>query len=172
MTWTFKITRDMIDQVRRDLHTTHPFAAERVGFLFARVGNQSEQEKLILPAMYSPVQDHQYIDDPKVGACIDSSAIRSAMQTALASGVSVFHVHMHEHKGRPRFSRVDLANYPGFIGAMRNVAPNVAHGALLLSEDSCDALVWLPGIAQPVPGGRIVTTGRPTDFLEGGALYA
>lgn len=172
MTWTFKITRSMIDQVRRDLRTPHPFAAERVGFLFARIGNQSEPEKLILPETYAPVPDHQYIDDPKVGARIDSAAIRSAMQTALAVGVSVFHVHMHEHPGRPRFSGVDLANYPSLIGALRNVAPNIAHGALLLSEDSCDALVWLPGAARPVPGGRIVTIGRPTDFLDGGALYA
>ena len=79
---------------------------------------------------------------------------------------------MHEHIGRPRFSRVDTTNYPSLISAFRNVAPSIVHGAILLSEDSCDALVWLPQAQRPVSGGRIVIVGRPIDFFNGSALYA
>lgn len=172
MTWTFKIARELLTRIREDVRRPHPFAWERVGFLFARVGNQSHDEKIILPLTYTPVPDDQYIDDPEVGARINSAAIRAAMQAGLSTGMSVFHAHMHEHSGRPRFSRVDLVNYPDLVRALRNVAPGVPHGALLLSEDSCDALVWAPGAERATPGGRIVVVGRPTNFLEGGTLYA
>jgi hypothetical protein len=171
MTWCIRITRGMVDEIRTDLRRPHAFAAERVGFLLARAGNQTGAEWVVLPLTYQPVLDEHYMDDPKVGARVGSDAIRAVMQTLLQHGLTALHVHMHEHAGRPRFSRVDLANYPALISGFRNVAPRVAHGALLLSEDSCDALVWLPGSDQLLGGGRIVVVGRPTGFFDGGELY-
>lgn len=172
MTWTIRIMRSMLGQVREDLARPHPFAAERVGFLLFRVGNQAGTERLLLPERYIAIPDEQYEDDPLVGARIGSGAIRNVMQAVLSTGMGALHVHGHGHRGSPRFSRVDLANYPALIAAFRNVAPTVPHGALLLSEDSSNALVWLPRVERPVAGGRIVVVGRPMGFFEGGAIYA
>jgi hypothetical protein len=172
MTWAIRVPKTMLDDIRADLRRPHPFAAERVGFLLARAGNQTGSEWLVLPHAYLPVPDHQYIDDPKVGARIGSDAIRSVMQSLLRQGASGLHVHMHEHHGTPRFSRVDISNYPPLVAGFRNVAPGMAHGAMLLSENSCDALVWLPGRSEPVHGGRVVVVGRPLRVFDNGGMYA
>jgi hypothetical protein len=173
MTWSIRITSQMLAEVRLDLARRHPFAAERVGFVFARMGNRDGPEIQILPTGYTPIADDEYVDDPEVGARIDSAAIRRAMQTSLSQGAGVFHVHMHEHKGRPRYSGTDLGSYPDLVRGFRNVSPTVAHGALLLSRDSLECLVWTPGSPQPAHGGRIVVVGRPMAFLRSvGGLYA
>lgn len=173
MTWTVRINAHMLGEIRKDLARTHPHAAERVGFVYARMGNQGGPELQILPARYESLPDSDYIPDDEVGAKIGSVAIRRAMQNSLADGVGVFHVHMHEHRGRPGFSPVDLAAYPGLITGFQNVSPALAHGALLLSHDSCECLVWLLGTKRPTGGGRIVVVGRPMNFFgDAGGLYA
>jgi hypothetical protein len=173
MTWTFRIASQMIDEVRRDLARPHAHAAERIGFVYARTGNEGGPELQILPHKYAPVADADYIEDEEVGAKINSNAIRTAMQVSLSEQLGVFHVHMHHKKGRPRYSPVDLETYPGLIKGFQNISSKLAHGALLLSPDSLECLVWLPRSKQPSQGGRIVVVGRPMNFLGGsGGLYA
>lgn len=173
MSWTIRITTQMLSEIRQDLARVHPHAAERVGFVFARMGNRDGPELQVLASSYSPIPDEDYLVDDLVGAKIGSRAIRRAMQTALSEHVGVFHVHMHEHKGRPRFSSVDLDSYPSLVNGFQNVAPSVAHGAMLLSYDSCECITWLPGNKRPTAGGRIVAVGRPMRFFgEAGGLYA
>lgn len=172
MTWTLRVTNDLLDAARRDLRRSHSHAAERVGFVLCRVGNELGTEKLLLPFEYMPVRDEYYIPDPFVGARIDGNAIRFAMERVLRDRAAVLHVHLHEHRGRPTFSKVDIDNYPLFVRAFRNVGADMPHGALLLSHDCADALVWLPGRSGPVPGGRIVVTGRPLGFSAGSSVYA
>ncbi len=161
----------MVRDMRADLERRHPFAAERVGFVFARMGNQGAGELQVLPTSYAPVPDANYIEDSEVGARIDSTAIRAAMQTVLGQQLGAFHVHMHDHRGQPRFSRVDLADYPALVRSFQNVAPGLAHGALLLSEDSCECLVWLPGGSRPSPRGRIIIVGNPMGVFPEAGLY-
>lgn len=173
MSWTIRIAAPMLDDIRADLLRPHSHAGERVGFVYARIGNQSGTEIQILPLRYSPVADAHYLIDPTVGAKIGSDAIRSAMQVALSDGLSVFHVHLHPHRGRPRFSSIDLEDYPHLVGGFRNVAPALPHGALLLSLDSAEGLVWLPKVPQPAVAGRIVIVGRPMKFIrDSGPHYA
>lgn len=173
MTWTLRVNANMLEQIRTDLVRPHAHAAERVGFVYARMGNQGGPEPQVLPTRYAAVADADYVEDPKVGARIGSSAIRQAMQASLSEGVGVFHIHMHEHKGRPRFSHVDLDAYPDLVRGFQNISPKLAHGALLLSEDSIECLVWLPGTKRPAEGGRIVVVGRPMGLFPGtGGLYA
>lgn len=173
MSWTLRITHQMLSHIRGDLARPHPHAAERVGFVYARMGNQTGPELQVLPIQYAAVADSDYIEDLHVGAKIGSSAIRQAMQTSLSGGFGVFHIHMHERLGRPFFSRVDLECYPDLVRGFRNVSPTLAHGALLLSPDSVECLVWLPRSQRPTPNGRIVVVGRPMLFTVGtGDVYA
>lgn len=173
MTWTLRIQSQMLDQIRQDLERPHAHAAERVGFVYVQMGNVGGPELQILPVRYAPVRDEDYLEDFEVGAKIGSAAIRQAMQTSLSDGVGVFHVHMHEHKGRPRFSSVDIQAYPDLVRGFQNISRTLAHGALLLSRDSVECLVWMPGAKRPADGGRVVITGRPMGFFPvTGGLYA
>jgi hypothetical protein len=129
-------------------------------------------EQLILASQYMPVAESHYLRDPLVGAKIDGNAIRTAMQTVLSEGVGMFHVHRHEHRGRPQFSRTDVQGLPPLIRSFQSVGSAYAHGALLLSHDSLDCLVWLPGDNWPSPGGRITVVGRPMELEDSGGWYA
>src|ERR1700729_2806808 len=98
--------------MRRDLVRPHVFAAERIGFAAVRIGNAGNDPTLILVEGYSPVADENYIDDPKVGARINSAAIRTAMQMAIDQRCGAFHVHLHINRGKPRLSRTDRTELP------------------------------------------------------------
>ena len=168
MNVTVRMRRRLYEEVRADLSRPHPFASERVGFLFGRLGYADETDRLVLLAGYSPLEDDRYIDDPRSGARIDSQAIRGAMQGVLDRGEGVFHVHMHDFAGKPHFSRMDRAELPRLIPSFQAVGPSFAHGLFLLSEDECAAEVWLPGSDKAVAAGRISIVGYPTRLIEGG----
>lgn len=166
MSVQFRLPRWLYEQIRGDLSRPHPFAAERVGFLSARPGNQTASPLLVLFTNYSVVPDADYIDDMTSGARIGSSAIRATMQRILDERSGGFHVHMHPHIGRPYFSKMDLREGPRLIESFRNVAPNLPHGMLLLSEDSCLGQVWLPKHTSLVAANRISVVGYPLEIIE------
>jgi len=162
----FRLTRQLYEQVRADLLRPHRFAAERIGFLFARLGNIKSGTPLVLFTGYSPLADDRYINDPYSGARIDSQAIRSAMQQVLNRKEGVFHVHMHEWAGKPYFSPMDRTELPRLIPSFQAVGPPFAHGLLLLSNDDITGEVWLPGDTQPAEAERISIVGHPLEIFE------
>lgn len=166
MKWTFRIPRAVHDEMRRDLGRRHAFAAERVGFLLTKLGNRSSQvEQVVLTSTYWPLPDDAYIDDPSVGARYEAAVHRALFERAIAENVGVFHVHVHEHRGRPGFSGVDLDCIRKLVPSLRTVQPKQAHGGLLLSMDAVTAACWLPSAPSPLPG-RIVVVGRPFAVFE------
>jgi len=143
MSVTLKMPRHLVTKIQSDLHRAHPFALERVGFVscgVSIVGSQVEINSM----GYHPVLDDHYIDDQTVGAMLGPDAFRVALQYAYNNEASMFHVHRHEHYGRPRFSRTDVREYARFIPNFWNVQPNLPHGAILLSQDSMIARYWDP----------------------------
>ena len=163
-----RLTRVLHDQVRTDLSRPHPFAAERVGFVFGRLGNDGTAAPIILLTGYEPLADERYINDPFAGARIDSQAIRGAMQSVIDRGEGAFHVHLHDGRGKPRFSTMDRDELPRLIPSFQAVGPKLAHGLFLLSTDECAADVWLPGNAKPIEPDRITIVGYPLRFFDGG----
>jgi len=149
-----KLPSLLLQQIRTDLLKPHSFAAERVGFVSCGVGAIASGIAVMAHG-YHPVDDGDYVDDPRYGAMMGSGAIRKALQFAYNNMTAMFHVHLHEHAGKPRFSRTDLAEYPKFIPDFWKVQPALPHGALLLSEDRATALVWYPGLRQPQPAAEI-----------------
>lgn len=157
----FKITRTMLDGIRQNLDRPHPFAAERVGFISCKVGGLAAGGYVVLAHAYHPVEDGDYLRDLRVGAMMGPSAIRKAMQFAYNEGVGMFHVHMHEHQGHPRFSQIDLSESSKFIPDFWHVRPEMPHGALVLSWDSVAGLCWEPRARQRVPIGKFTIVGSP-----------
>jgi hypothetical protein len=93
------------------------------------------------------------------------AAIRKALQVAYNEKASMLHVHVHEHKGQPRFSRIDLAEYPKFLPDFWKVQPSVPHGALVLSRDRAIGLIWYPGLSKPLPAYEIWSVGTRLERL-------
>lgn len=138
---TLRIPSSLLAEMLRDLRRRHEYAAERVGFLHC---NQSalRSGNLLLAYKYHPLRNDQYLEDDSVGASFDGSSIREAMQAALTEHSSVFHVHLHEHRGRPRFSGIDKREMQKIMPCFVNLCPDRIHGALVLSIDSAIANVW------------------------------
>lgn len=156
-----KLPRQLFGQMQHDLSRSHPIAAERVGFLYVRPGTGEANSLLVLGTDYAPVADEHYLEDTGVGARISGDAIRVAMQRSLDTGEGVFHVHRHDHRGRPWFSRVDQVELRRLVPSFQNVGPKSVHGALLLSLTEAAALAWLPGHREPIGGMRISLIGQP-----------
>lgn len=156
-----KMTKNVYQRMRADLKRPHDFAYERVGFIFARKGNADQDTLLVLATDYSPVLDAHYLDDPAVGAKINSSAIRSVMERAYSTKECILHVHQHGHSGVPRFSRVDRVEYNKMIPSFHNIGGDVVHGALVFSLDSASGLIWTSKDASPRPVRKLTIVDYP-----------
>ncbi len=140
----FKMTERLRQEALNSLREPHPFAAERVAFMQCQVGS-ADDCLIVLAHDIHRVDDDDYIDDTSAGATIGAAAIRKALQLAYNKKVSMFHVHIHEHLGRPRFSRTDSRETAIFVPDFWNVQPMLPHGAIVLSEDSAWGRCWYPG---------------------------
>jgi hypothetical protein len=156
----FKITEGLLQETLSALCEPHPFAAERVAFLKCRVTSTADC-LLVLAHGLHHVADEDYLDYPSAGATMGPSAIRRALQTAYFEKVTMFHVHVHAHIGRPSFSRTDLRETALFVPDLWNVQPSFPHGAIVLSKDSAWGRCWYPGRGKPIDIDNFVFVGIP-----------
>jgi hypothetical protein len=156
-----RITSELVAEIKEDLSRPHSHALERVGFLYCRSSRITETHWISFGSAYIPVPDQFYIPDPRVGARINSDAIRGAMQHVLDTRESALHVHAHEHFGTPGFSKTDRVNMATLLPAFANLGGETVHGGLLLSEDSASLLVYKAGMSRAIPG-RVSIVGYPT----------
>jgi hypothetical protein len=154
-----RLGRSLLEDVRADLSRPHPFAAERIGFLYGRLVEAGGP--LVLLTGYEPVDDAHYVNDPFSGARIDSRAIRGAMQGVLDRGQGAFHVHLHHRHGRPVMSLMDAEEIPGVVTGLRRAGPAHASGIILLHDVECAAWVWLPGEENAVEAESVSVVGFP-----------
>ena len=96
------------------------------------------------------------------------SAIRKALEFALNNKAGMFHVHMHDHAGRPRFSRTDARESAKFVPDFWNVRPEMPHGALVASKNSLWGLCCYPGMSEPIEIDEFVVIGSPMVFVRNG----
>lgn len=168
-----KLTGSLHREILQDLARPHPFAAERVGFAFGRIGSLANEGKLILLNRYHSIPDDQYVDDPTVGARIGSLALTWAMQ-AVYFGRSmregIFHVHAHPHCGETRMSGVDSHEIPRIIPGFRSVGREAAHGIIILSLDHGSGWVWLPGRNESASASTVSVIGKPLGIFQKGAV--
>lgn len=156
----FRIERALLDQIHKDLSRSHPFAAERVGFVACAVGTL-DGGHLLLASSYHPVADADYEDDPRVGAMMGSAAIRKALQFAYNQPVAMLHVHRHEHRGRPEFSPVDISESAKFVPDFWKVRPKLPHGMLVLSKNAATGAWWDPATKAVNYMDEVTVIGRP-----------
>lgn len=163
---TFKIPQGLLTEIHGGLSRPHEFAAERVGFVACGASTFGTDGLLLLGCTYHPVADHHYIDDPRVGAMMSSDAIRSALEIAYTRNVAMFHVHRHEHYGRPRLSRVDQRESSKFVPDFFKVRPSMPHGVIVLSHDSMVGLCWMSRETPPIEIQEFVVVGPKVPCLR------
>ena len=156
----FKMTQALRHETLSALRKPHPFAAERVGFLKCRLSSTSTR-LIILAHNLHHVADEDYLNDPSAGATMGPAAIRKALQMAYRERSAIFHVHIHEHKGKPSFSSIDTRETARFVPDFWNVRPELPHGALVLSQDSARGRCWYPGRRRPMDIDDFTFVGIP-----------
>lgn len=161
----FKMTKDLLDDALDDLRRPHPFATERAAFIGCKA-SVCRGGVLVLGHTYIPLRDEWYTDDPRYGCLFNADAMRAAMQFALTNDAGIFHVHLHDHSGRPCFSGTDLREARKFIPDFWNVRPTLPHGVLVFSADGASGLCWYPKKEKPIKIARITAVGFPMRFLE------
>ena len=153
--------------MRNSLMHPHPFAFERVGFMYAKLARSSNNMDIILGVDYEEIQDQNYIEDPTVGARINSTAIRAAMQRVLTSGEGAFHVHIHDHNGIPGLSSTDREELRPVMRSIRNAAPHSVHGLLILSRNGAYAEVLTPETTEFHQVEKVSVLGFPMILSRG-----
>jgi len=161
-----RIPKQIERELRHLLMQPHPFAFERVGFIFTRLTRCGDGELLVLVTAYEHVPDDDYINDPNVGARINSAVIRRTMQRALNTGEGAFHVHIHDHHGATGPSYTDKQELRPMMQSIRNAAPQSAHGLLILSRDAAWAEALTPNSLQFQKIAKISVVGFPTEFIN------
>ncbi|MDD5259489.1 MAG: hypothetical protein PHD29_05935 [bacterium] len=164
MNINIRIPKVILNTIIKDLMRPHAYAAERIGFILGKL--TITKTALILISKYQSVADNNYINNPRVGACINSDAIRQVMQISLTDSLGVFHVHLHEYGAIPAFSSIDLREIARLIPSLQAVAPGLAHGALVFNKNNCAAKIWLPKKRVPTSAARISIVGWPMQFFS------
>ena len=95
-----------------------------------------------------------------------ADAIRKALQLAYGLKRSMFHVHAHEHEGRPWFSPTDLRENRKFMLDFWHVRPEYPHGALVLSLDSAAGLCWVQANRKPFRISDFDVVGSPMTLVR------
>jgi hypothetical protein len=167
LTTEIRMPLALYDEILKDLKRPHPFAEERVGFVFGRF---SEGEPtLVLLNRYQVVDDDRYLESEEYGALIDSTSILGAMQhlrDRRGSLECALHVHQHFHHGVPRLSLPDKHSLPKLIPGFQRMCPDGTHGILVLSINSAAGWLWLPGQTEAVSADTIVVSGRRTQIFR------
>jgi len=158
MSISFQINEKILASIHEDLSRPHSFAFERVGFITCSSQMDKEKNLIIESKSYHPVKDEHYIDDPNYGALIGADAFRMALEQSYNQNASIIHIHRHEHRGRPRFSRTDNQESNKFIPSFINIKPLLPHATVVLSYDSMSGRCWLPNTEQPVPINNFIIT--------------
>jgi hypothetical protein len=173
MSIQLKLSGALYQQMMRDFARPHRFAGERVGFASGRLGGLMGDGRLILLTVYHPIPDEYYIEDPHVGARINSEAITRAMHAVYHGRLGregIFHVHLHQHRGQTAPSKTDWREIPAMMPGFQAVGRQAAHGMVILSADHGSAWVWLPGRKEPTHAEGISVIGVPIQVFDQKAL--
>jgi len=162
-----KLPSALHDRMIHDLERPHAHAYERVGFLFVKKGTLDSGNLLLLAAEYQTVRDENYIDDPYVGAKINSAAIRSAMERAMICGYGIIHIHLHNENYSSAFSKTDRIQFDKLIHSFHNIGGDAVHGAAVISGSRFTAFVLLRKNDPPVQVSRMTIVGHHiTDYIQ------
>lgn len=129
------IPKELKETINTDLSRSHNHAYERVGFVLTRT-HWTGNKVIILAYDYRSVTDEDYIRDDDVGARINSKAIKRAIEIAYSENCGIFHVHSHNHFGKPTESQSDSDGIRPMMESISRINKKQLFGYLILSQSS------------------------------------
>jgi hypothetical protein len=164
-----RMTGLLYEEIKNDLARSHPFAGERVGFVFGKLGSLSNENKIVILTRYHSIPDDQYEEDDTVGARIGSEAMGAAMQAIFqgrAAREGIFHIHVHEHQGPTRMSGVDARGLPPMMPGFQSMGRSAAHGIIILSNNHGSGWIWPPSEPEPITADAVTVIGAPVRIFK------
>tara|TARA_B100001971_G_scaffold162689_1_gene153001 strand:+ start:3825 stop:4325 length:501 start_codon:yes stop_codon:yes gene_type:complete len=161
-----RVHQNLYEEAFRDLRRPHPFAYERVGFLSSSTVQIDPEHVLVLLTDFHSIPDDHYLENPDVGACIGTEAIRAAMQRSIALQAGQIHTHIHEHWGQPHPSSDDLEGVPPINRSLSLTSPNQTSGYLILSHNSAWAELNVAKSGLITRADKFTVVGFPLRFLQ------
>jgi hypothetical protein len=162
-----KLTEALLCDMKADLARMHPFAHERVGFITAGADFSLQGDLTLFCRHYFPVADENYEHSHRVGAQIGSEAMRKAAEIAYNTRSTLLHVHMHEGRGRPEFSKTDAESGFQFVPGFFNVQPKMPHGLVVLNESGARGLLWTSKNSNPFYVSDFIKVGTQITRIGG-----
>lgn len=160
-----RIPQILLNEIKSDLKRSHDFAFERIGFVETKYKKLNDGTVIIFLTDYYTVPDKYYVNDPEVGARINSDAIREAMQRVLDYKTGCFHVHYHALSyDIPEFSETDMIDNPEIVKSLSHVGSKQVHGMMVLGNEGINALVKLPDSDTLISATKIVVVGYPMQY--------
>jgi hypothetical protein len=148
------ITHALAEEMRADFARPHEIAAERVGIVRVRYASPSARHVIVVVG-YESAPDDAYVRG-RAAANFDVRWLMQRADAAAAERCGVMWVHLHEHKGEPRFSSIDLKTSRGICPALALACPRFPQGALVLSADAAAAHVVTVDSLSPIDIAREV----------------
>jgi hypothetical protein len=161
---TLRMPERLHQQMIEDLQRPHEYAFERVGFLYTKSKWLDNKTLLIIATSYEAVAEEDYLEDDSVGAKIGANAIQKAQQTLFDQKGGCFHVHLHDHPGKPLPSGTDCDSLPGVVQSLTNISKGQATGYLILSENSFFTAIRFPEYAGLQEADLVTVVGFPMQF--------
>lgn len=160
-----KIPEILLTQIKDDLSIPHPHAMERAGFVFGNYIENKKKQTIIFLNQYQTISDDLYIENSKVGASINSKAIRNAYQKALDEDLCIFHIHLHEFdEGIPLFSNTDMRSLPDIVKSSQELLPQNYHGMIVFGKNKGNAKILAPDYKELNNIDRIQEIGTKIKF--------
>ena len=157
-----RIPHSLYCKIMNDLTRPHSFAMERIGFVASKHKILKSGIIIVFITDYYPIEDAFYINDPEVGARINSDAIREALQKIIDKKVGLFHTHYHSFtRYYPEFSSTDFTDNPEIIKSFGYADKSQIHGMFVLGSNGVNALLKLPGSDELIRPTKIVVVGYP-----------
>jgi hypothetical protein len=160
----FRIPKALKKKINFDLSRKHNYAYERVGFVLTRT-HWIDDEAIILAYDYKSVADDDYIEDREVGARINSSAIKQALEKAYYEKCGIFHVHSHSHLEKPLESCSDIAGIRPLIESISRIDKTQLFGYIIFSENSALCQIKSPNNKSFIESSVYSEVGYPMNFV-------
>jgi len=134
------ISIQTVAKARADLTLPPVSGMERLGLSFARYAS-TYNTTTIVATEYIPLPENAYVAGHHAPVSFDSRWLMQQSATAAQQHAGIFLVHLHEHRGKPWFSPIDMRTNRDIIRPIALIEQTLPTGALLLSIDSAAGLL-------------------------------
>ena len=127
-------------RIRTDLTLPPLVGDERLGVALSRYASRYNNTTIVLTEYFGLPKD-AYVKVASSPVAFSTRWFMRASEEAARKNAGLFLVHLHEHRGRPWFSPIDMRTNRDIVRPLALIDQTVPTGALLFSLDNAAALI-------------------------------